>query len=415
MRGRACALLAACALGCTAGSRTELEVFGVADASASGAHAGGGTPDAGLADAGAHDAACQWTFAPQVTYGAGGYPVGIAIGDFSGDGVSDILTVNGDGIGDGKGDRNSVGILTNRGDGTFAPRATFPSGLMPYGMTVGDFSGDGRLDLAIIYEYQAPNVSHAVNVFLNRGDGTFGLPGSYDINGGAYAIAAGDLNGDGHLDLAVVDATAKVSVLTNLGRGTFGPPATFNPGDYADQITLSDLDHDGALDIVTAGTFSTQVLLNQGRGAFAPPVTYRHSPACDYIGPITAGDIDGDGYPKILRSCYQFGDVIGVRANNGDGTLGSEVTYMTGSWPWGLVIGDFTGHGRNDLAVANSWAYANTVSVLPNTGSGTFGSQVTYATTTPNSIAAGDLNGDGHADIATAGAQTVSVLLSVCE
>ena len=85
------------------------------------------------------------------------------------------------------------------------------------------------------------------------------------------------------------------------------------------------------------------------------------------------------------------------------------------AWPWGLVVGDFTGDGRKDLAAANSWAYANSVSVLPGMASNTLGSTITYAATSPNFIAAGDLNGDGHDDLATAGADTLTVLLSRCE
>jgi hypothetical protein len=143
-------------------------------------------------------------------------------------------------------------------------------------------------------------------------------------------------------------------------------------------------------------------------------VTYPYSATCNDLGTIIASDLTGDGYPELIRSCFQGGSFVAVRADNGDGSLGGEVTYATGEWPWGLVVADFTGDGRNDLAVANEFAYANSVSVLPNTGD-TLGPQVTYAATTPNHIASGDLNGDGHADLATAGGSTLTVLLSTCQ
>jgi hypothetical protein len=79
------------------------------------------------------------------------------------------------------------------------------------------------------------------------------------------------------------------------------------------------------------------------------------------------------------------------------------------------VLGDFTGHGRIDTATANSWAYANSISILPGNGDGTFATQLTYAATLPWAITTGDLNGDGHPDLATSSAGgTVSVLLSEC-
>ncbi len=364
------------------------------------------TPDADVPDG-----PCHWTFAPQVAYSANGYPIGIAIGDFSGDGVPDILAVNGSNH-EGTSSDN-VALLINHGDGTFARRATFTAGFMPFDMAVGDFSGDGKLDLAIIYEFQADAASHELSVFLNHGDGTFAPAASYPINGGAYAITAGDFNGDGRLDLAITDALVHLSVLTNRGNGTFGSPVTSSQA-LSGQVTTADFNRDGALDIATPGYSGVDVLINQRNGTFAAPVEYPYSSSCMAGGTIAASDIDGDGYPELIRTCYQYGAFAAMRVNKGDGTLGAEVTYATGQWPVGLVVGDFTGRGRNDLAVANSWAYANTVSVLPNVG-GTFGPQVTYAATTPNYIAAGDLNRDGHADLVTAGGSTLSVLLSTCE
>ncbi|HEY1533643.1 MAG TPA: VCBS repeat-containing protein [Polyangiaceae bacterium] len=399
-------MLVVCAWGAASCSRTELDVFGAANGSAGAAQAqGGATGAAGGTQEmnGADAAACTWTFAPQVTYPAGGYPVALAIADFTGDGVPDMLTLNGVG--------NDIALLRNLGNGTFEPRATTPVGSMPYGMEVADLSGDGALDLPIIYEFQADGVSHEVDILLNRGNGTFAPAVSYPINGGAFSITAGDFNADGRLDLVVADANTNLSVLANQGEGTFAPPLTYKSGS-GDQVAVADFNHDGLLDLATAG-FAMNVLLNQGAGSFAAPVVYPNADDC--AGPMIAEDLTGDGYPELIRSCYQLGGYLVMRTNTGDGTLGPEAQYMTGQWPWGLVVGDFTGDGRKDLAAANSWAYANSVSVLPGMASNTLGSTITYAATSPNFIAAGDLNGDGHDDLATAGADTLTVLLSRCE
>jgi hypothetical protein len=411
MKRNALAALLACALGVTSCARTGLELsVGISGAE--------GAPDAQIADAGddargaeaAAGAPCQWTFAPQVKYVSDGSAAGIAIGDFNGDHVSDILTLNSPAYGGG----NDVSLFVNHGDGTFEPQRTFATGSMPFALAVADFSGDGSLDLAVIYEYQAPGVSNELSVFLNRGNGTFAPAVQYAINGGGFVLTTGDFNRDGAADLALVDAKATVTVLTNRGDGTFGPPASYNAGPAADFLAAADFDRDGAVDLVVGGTFSENVLSNQGDGTFALPVTYPNSTACDDVGPIIASDVSGDGYPDLIRSCYQGTDAVAVRTNNGNGTFGQEVNYTTGEWPTQLTVGDFFGTGRNDLAVANSWAYANSVSVLPNAGNGTFASQLTYAVSAPYVVAAGDLNHDGHADIATAGG-AVSVLLSVCK
>jgi hypothetical protein len=202
-----------------------------------------------------------------------------------------------------------------------------------------------------------------------------------------------------------------VNVLINQGKGTFAQPVA-NKTFLAGQMAVADFNRDGLLDLASAG-FGMDVLLNQGAGSFAAPVDY--STPGDCAGPMIAADITGDGYADLVRSCYQIGSFLVMRTNHGDGTFGPEVQYMTGQWPWGLVVGDFTGDGRKDLAAANSWAYSNSVSVLPNVNGDTLGAPIDYAATSPNFIAAGDLNQDGHDDIATAGADTLTVLLSRCE
>ena len=91
-------------------------------------------------------------------------------------------------------------------------------------------------------------------------------------------------------------------------------------------------------------------MINQGNATFAAAVTYGDVAACNYSGRLAVADINDDGYPDIARSCYQWGDAVAVRINQGDGSFGPETTYASGGWPWGLVLGDFTGHGRIDIA-----------------------------------------------------------------
>src|SRR6266849_5705089 len=130
---------------------------------------------------------------------------------------------------------------------------------------------------------------------------------------------------------------------------------------------------------------------------------------------VAVGDFNGDG--KNDLAIANLGDrTISIRLGNGDGTFQTSVNYRTGSGPGyggrSLVVGEFNGDGKADLAVANS--SDNTVSVLLGNGDGTFQARLDYAAGSfPEQLAVGDLNGDGKADLAVAdaGARAVSVLL----
>jgi hypothetical protein len=176
------------------------------------------------------------SFQAAKNYAAGNGPVSVAIGNF--DGQLDIVTAN---IADG-----TVTLLPGNGDGTFGPAqpvANFSSGAAS--VAVGDFNGDGKLDLAVAtrgtngyggYYGYYPGISPAVTVLMGNGGGTFTTGNSYDLptNGqpqsyGLPTVAAADLNGDSRPDLAITDPSAgEVSVLLNAGGGAFTGPTSFS-------------------------------------------------------------------------------------------------------------------------------------------------------------------------------------------
>ncbi len=357
------------------------------------------------------DGPCQWTLAPQVSYPSDGLSSGLSIGDIDGDGALDLLRMGPD----------DVGLFVNRGDGTFERPRGIPVGRLPTTFALGDFDGDGRLDLAVVYAYQTKGVSDRIQLFLNQGDGTFSPAATYPTNGGATTIITSDFNGDGRADLALADNFGTVSVLLQEADGTFGALVTYPAGGSALSIAASDLDRNGALDIVAADSFGISVLFNPGNGTFAEPVLYPNDPdlypsgmTCWGSGSVTAGDLDGDGFPDIVLSCNQAGN-IAVRLNHRDGTFGDLTLYMSVTWPSDVALGDFFGRGSVDIAVADQFSEATSIGVLPNGGAGTFGPQETLAATEPGVVASGDLNGDGHPDLATTGGPVVSVFLSACE
>ena len=125
----------------------------------------------------------------------GSQPVAIASGDFNGDGFPDRAVVNSG--------NNSVSILLGTGDGNFQPAVNYTVGGFPTAIVAGDFNHDGHLDLAVA-NYGAVVGAGSVSILLGRGDGTFVGGATYPITYDPVAIVAGDLDGDGNLDLAVL-------------------------------------------------------------------------------------------------------------------------------------------------------------------------------------------------------------------
>src|SRR5262249_26010114 len=149
------------------------------------------------------------------------YPVGpgpnsSVVADFNDDGYLDLAVA----------DEREVSIFLGRGDGTFALKATCAVMSEPSSIVAGDFNSDGRLDLAVTNTNWNDST---VSVLLGDGDGTFAPQVTYAAGRSPDAIVVGDFDGDGHLDLAVT-ASGEVSVLLGRGDGTFAPLVTYAVG-----------------------------------------------------------------------------------------------------------------------------------------------------------------------------------------
>jgi hypothetical protein len=364
------------------------------------------------------------TFQPQVTYAVASNPEGIVAGDFNGDFHLDLAVVNAGTYPDYSG---SVSVLLGNGDGTFQPQVTYAVGNGPIKIVAGDFNGDGRTDLAVVNAGRNPDYSGSVSVLLGNGDGTFQPQVQYPVGKKPIGIVTADFTGDFHLDLAVVNAgrnpdySGSVSVLLGNGDGTFQPEVQYPVGSYPDAIVAGDFNGDGRTDlaVVNAGTNldyggSVSVLLGNGYGKFQPQVQY---PVGSYPDAIVAGDF-GDGRTDLAVANWGDGTdgTVSVLQGNGHGGFQPHGNYPVGNGPEAIVAGDFTGDGRTDLAVtgSNPTTVAGEVSVLLGNGDGTFQPQVTYEVGfDPDAIVAGDFTGDGRTDLAVANfaADTLSVLL----
>src|SRR5207245_9985782 len=101
-----------------------------------------------------------------------------------------------------------VSVLLGNGDGTFQPAQSFAAGFSPSSVVVGDFNGDGRPDLAVANAGLDTGYGSTVSVLLGNVDGTFQPARNFDTNNYGRSVAVGDFNGDGRLDLAVANASS---------------------------------------------------------------------------------------------------------------------------------------------------------------------------------------------------------------
>jgi hypothetical protein len=345
-------------------------------------------------------------FAAQTAPPVGATPVSIAVGDFNGDGVPDIVVANQTSH---SGPTSTVSILLMNPDGTVLSTTIVAVARTPNGVAVGDFNHDGKLDIAVA---SSSTFSGKISILLGNGDGTFQPQADYTTVAGPAAIAVGDLNGDGILDLVVTSYTTnQVSVLLGNGDGTFQAQSQFSTNDVSYAIALADLNGDGFLDIVRSDVdFNfVSVQLGNGDGTFGPEQSYI---AGNEPVRLTLGDFNGDG--KIdVATANAFDNTVSVLLGKGDGTFHHQTTYASGNSPDGITAADFDGDGKVDLAAINYTD--NTLSFFAGKGDGTFQAQQTYAVGGgPQAIALGDFNGDGKPDVLTANStdNTVSLLLN---
>jgi len=235
-----------------------------------------------------------------------------------------------------------------------------------------------------------------------------------------YAVVTGAFRGAGYpLDLAVANNNT-VSVLLGNGDGTFQAAPNIAIAYGPASLAIGDFNNDGKLDIVTAGGSTVSVLLGNGNGTFQAPLNYvvpTEGGLTQSIQSLTVGDFDNDGKFDVAVATHtvpspsSLAGYVNVLISNGAGGFATDNVYALAGIPASVAVGDFTGHGNLDLAVAEP--DKNAIGILLGNGNGTFGSETDYASgPAPNSLAVGDINGDGKLDLITTNSGgSVSVIL----
>jgi hypothetical protein len=209
------------------------------------------------------------------------------VGDFTGDGKLDLAVASYLG---------TVSVLLGNGDGTFHTGQSFQGGYyLEFGaLAVGDFNGDGKPEPVAFAANNSGFSNSSVNVFLGNGDGTFASPISFSLGavGSSFgSLAVGDFNGDGKLDVVLGDQESGRTLKILLGNGD----GTFHAGQYygasnSGSVAVGDFNADGKLDLAAfnAGSnpesSSVSILLGNGDGTFQPPHDY--SLKSDTIVPV---------------------------------------------------------------------------------------------------------------------------------
>jgi autotransporter-associated beta strand protein len=322
---------------------------------------------------------------PPVAYGVGEPgAVNQAVGDFDGDGIPDVI-VSTPGFG------NHLFFLKGIGDGTFQAAVqlnlpTFP--LQIGGVVAAQTRPGGPLDLLVTF-------SDRFAVLLGNGDGTFQDPQYILIPGVGDLTSAHFRGADQPLDLAVLTNGDHVDILLGNGDGTFGDPTPFALATgIAQAIAVGDIDGNGTLDIVVSH-FQGQLSLLEGNGdgTFQAPVSISGGGYRQYT--LVLADLRNDGHLDIATTDYD-GSTISVLLGNGDGTFEAPHHVRSGQYPVNVRATDFDNDGRLDLVDENY----NGVAVLYGNGDGTFRDPVQYdipAATRQMQVA--DFNGDGYPDV----------------
>ncbi len=267
----------------------------------------------------------------------------------------------------------------------------------------GDFTGDGKMDLATTsYNTVTPTLPPVVSVFPGNGNGTFGAALSTPITGNSYGTAAGDFNNDGKLDIVAAYYSPGYAILLNNGNGTFTKTDYTTTGVLYD-VKTADMDNDGKVDLVlnNAGDRSVMVLFGSGTGTFAAR-NDNYTTLADQAYCVDVADLNNDGKLDLIAGVSGTPNRVEVFLNNGNRTFASPTTYPVGSLPFDIELVDLNKDGKVDLISADT----NTgVSVLLGNGNGTFAARTETPLVgfNPKAVVSGEFNGDGKTDVAVVG------------
>ncbi|MCA8963831.1 MAG: VCBS repeat-containing protein, partial [Planctomycetes bacterium] len=331
--------------------------------------------------------------------------VAVALGDVDGDGDLDIVIGNFGYLG-----TPQNRLYLNNGTGVFSDATTsrLPVDIdSTDALALGDVDGDGDLDIVI------GNLGQQNRLYINDGTGTFSDDTASRMpmaNDATRSLAFGDVDGDGDLDMLIGNGQQRLYV--NDGTGTYSDAtATRMPvaNDATQSVTLGDVDGDGDLDMVFGNFGQNRLHINDGTGQFSESTTSRMPAETSQTSAVVLGDVDGDGDLDLVLGQYGFpgGQPNRLYTNDGTGTFSdATATRMPPDCdPTNAVaLGDIDGDGDLDMVLGNSPYVGRPQNrLLLNDGTGTFSDATAGRMPLVNdgtrSVALGDVDGDGDLDM----------------
>lgn len=332
---------------------------------------------------------CAERYSPSMAFATGGAPVAVTIADLDGDGKPDVATADKGG---------TATVLLGAGGGQLKAPAMFPVGGLPSALAAADLDLDGKLDLAVVHD-GVKNLAAGAAVLLGKGGGSFQAPLDTPTGSEPVAVVARDFDGDGKIDLAVLNRYAStVSILRSLGGGKLAPAVDLKTDGKPASLAAADLNGDGRADLAVGGE-RLQVFLNDGHGGFGAPSNFQLIVGGDGVY-VRAGDIDNDGHADLVEIGGGIGavKVVFLRGDGKGGFAAPQVSVIaTLLGVYDAALADVDGDGKLDLL-----ALDDRLNLLLGAGDGTFAAAGSWkGSQRPGGLAVADLNGDGKMDAVT--------------
>jgi hypothetical protein len=330
-------------------------------------------------------------FRAPLGFAVGSDPNDLAVGDWSGDGIPDLVVETGD---------QNVRTLKGLGNGAFSNPTMYALGDAGFGIALADLNADGFLDIV------TNSGSSTVTILFGAAGGVFGAPIHLPAPMGSnHSLAIGDMNGDGLPDLVRAMPTFNtVSILVATAPGSFGPTIPVFVGNPPSAIALGDVDKDGFMDIVaSSGPSGNAVLvtLGAGGGSFAPTAAYAAGSSSQLSGDIVLSDVSGDGFLDIV-TLTGYPTAVSVLVGNGLGFFAPANNFAGVPFLASMTVGDVDGAGHPDVlgTVSSQAGFSGSQFEMLGDGAGGFPNTNNLGWGPPIAFAAiRDLDGDGYADI----------------